>query len=384
LSTIITALDQMENNSTVGIISRIDSDYLYVWSSVHRAKEAKFPRFAETYAYHFMPGDVVRFTSIADINAVQDAKCIKKYENSGIKVSIADSEPWNFKVFVHFAIPPNPNFFQENSIAKVYGAKFLAFSVEFGKVVSFHDFDYSTGKVYTGYASRLSLEKSQANCFDTLFELTGQSINEITDIKRMELVKKRMPWKDVPVLTQNASVVEPININPISITKQQESLINLETSPLQVRINNTEQKQLSSSQKCFTRQLQNEHVNQTHPLGIDWDDDEIFVNHDWISEQESNHISSTDSSAPKVLNRTPDGNMNCYESNNQSSEGSTTGFKFFGSYLAYHLNEIAILGGRVEALRLQKKLNDMVLDCEMGLLNRSCQPSSSRPSVQQQ
>lgn len=193
----------MNEQKNIGIITRKDQDFLFVWTSQYPLKELQFPRWSNHYERWFEIGDLVRYKITNKLDELQDPTNLKEEKELQERVDIIrePNEQRNFSVKVHLSFPPEEFYQKELSAFKNYECcKAFAYSVQFGKVALFSDMHYVPTKFYTGYVTRIPWEKNWiAEKMGTLFVIVddkNKPISEITDPKLQEAIYQKLPWKD--------------------------------------------------------------------------------------------------------------------------------------------------------------------------------------------
>ncbi|KAI1722667.1 hypothetical protein Ddc_06838 [Ditylenchus destructor] len=185
------AMNLNDDESNIGLVTRVTSRSIFVWGPTHSLKEICVPKDTNP---GITWGDVVKYTITAPMREEQTDTLLEKITGHCFTILYPANNESQFKVLTNLVFPPKDSDCYAMQ-KKVKGVKFVAFSKEFGPVVSFNDLAYEPGKVYKGYVARLPAGLDYLiQSIGSMFLVMKNELKEITNKTEVDYIKSWAPW----------------------------------------------------------------------------------------------------------------------------------------------------------------------------------------------
>ncbi|KAI1723417.1 hypothetical protein DdX_03576 [Ditylenchus destructor] len=185
----------------LGIVTLLDENFIYVWGATTRWKELRYPRNA---APDIQVGTVVRYTQTKDFDEVQDSQDLFRAMNPPFSVVKMPHSPLQFKVQTLIVFPPEDYMPYSKVGIEDMQSVAIAFSVDFNRVACFIPRDCTPNTVFSGYVCRIPRKNNYLiPLVETLFCLTKDKLEEVTDPEKICDVFDLLPWNNTSSETEN-------------------------------------------------------------------------------------------------------------------------------------------------------------------------------------
>ncbi|KAI1708867.1 hypothetical protein DdX_11624 [Ditylenchus destructor] len=201
------AMKSNDDESNIGLVTRVTTRSIYVWGPTHSLREISVPKNTNP---DITWGDVVKYTITAPMGEEQTDTLLEKITGHCFTILYPAGNESQFKVLTNLVFPPKDSDCYAMQ-KKVTGVKFVAFSKEFGQVVSFNDLAHEPGKVYKGYIARLPAKFDYLiQQIGTMFLVMKNELKEITNKAEVDYIKSWAPWnRETATDTMEKSSFQP-------------------------------------------------------------------------------------------------------------------------------------------------------------------------------
>ncbi|KAI1723530.1 hypothetical protein DdX_03691 [Ditylenchus destructor] len=210
----------------VGLVTKVDESYIYVWSINYGYHELRYPSNADTKdGNEFPPGTLVRFHQGHNIRGPQFMKDIyveNKIKLDGI-ILTPQSPRFKFTIRLCVIFPPESYEPYQKRIEETDGkCQALCYNVDFGDIATFYP-DHATlepNVLYEAEIGRNPLTNGFVQELKTIFCFASKSITRMKPIGEAKRTYEAAPWLKAFKMAQNstkysnADADEDFNMDP--------------------------------------------------------------------------------------------------------------------------------------------------------------------------